>query len=127
MFSIYRKWFVYAIDNRGQQIRQLCWKHSATELRIFLKEKHIEINIENTGHIFFWISVHEIEKYQSLKSESSFPRGYVNEFSVIVELINHPKSSTKFWNEKYIDIDILHGIVYGKGNYFIKTDFKNTI
>lgn len=56
MFSIHRKWFVYAIDNRGQQIRQLCWRHSITELRIFLKEKHIEINMlttENTRDIFF--------------------------------------------------------------------------
>lgn len=69
--------------------------------------------------------MHEIEKYQPLKSESSFPRGYVNEFLVIMELINHPKSLTKFWNEKYIDISIFHGIIYGKENHFIRTDLKN--
>lgn len=39
------------------------------------------LTIEKTKHTFLEIQVHEIiEKYQSLKNESSFPRGYIMNF-----------------------------------------------
>ena len=85
------------------------------------------LTIEKTRHFFWgWISVHEIiEKYQFLKNESSFPRRY-NAFSVVMELIIHPKILPKFRNEKYIDINILHGFICDKENNFIKIDFLKT-
>lgn len=64
-----------------------------------------------------------IENYQSLKSESSFPKGYINVFSIGMELMNHPKNWTKFRDDRYIAISILHGLIYGKENHFIKIDF----
>lgn len=89
------------------------------------KKNHWEkmLITEKTRHILAGISVYETtEKYQFLKSESSFPRGY-NAFSVVMELIIHANILAKFRNEKYIDINMFHGFIYGKENNFIKTDF----
>lgn len=43
-----------------------------------------------------------------------------------MELIIHPKILPKFRNEKYTDINILHGFLCDKENNFIKIDFLKT-
>jgi hypothetical protein len=51
-----------------------------------LKEKYIgrkRLTVKKTKNTFWGISVHEIiEKYQSLKSESGFPRRYIIHFQL---------------------------------------------
>ena len=94
-------------------------------MNMFGEKTHWEkmLITEKTRHILAGVSVYETtEKYQFLKSESSFPRGY-NAFSVVMELIIHAKILAKYRNEKYIDINMFHGFIYGKENHFIRTDF----
>lgn len=75
-----------------------------TELRMYSEEKYIGrkmLTIGKARHVFGGTPGPEIiGKYQSLKSENSFPRGYINVFLVIMELINHMKILTKLEMKK---------------------------
>lgn len=96
---------------------------------MFGKKTHWEkmLIIEKTRHILVGISGYETtEKYQFLKSESSFPRGY-NAFSVVMQLIIHAKIWAKFRNEKYIDINMFRGFIYSKKDHFIKNRLLKNI
>lgn len=70
---------VYICSRR--QRAQLHWK---PELRTCLEEKYTArkmLTIGKTRHVFWGIPGHGIiEKYQFLKNENSFLRGYINVF-----------------------------------------------